>query len=393
MSERWLVVLLFLSGCVASTVYIDFCYPCLLPGIASLVLPAHARLSLAPPEYSACSASLLGINNLRDGFWFALFSASGVMTMWSFLMAVHTDPGRVPVAFRHGTPKASVLALKVTGGMHSCQVCSVYKPARAHHCSRCMRCVLKYDHHCPWIGQCVGFFNYKLYLLFVGYTHVFTVIITASLGSSLLRLALGGAVSASNPWLRALSELPIGSTYASEKAASVPIVATYLLAIVFQLLTLYLIPKHLRFARHNTTTVDQVIKAQLPDEELRGWVNMYDVGVKENLESIFGDGSWSAEARRRGVGEGSDGGGENWVAVWCKRLVPVPAYRSQCRQLLDDVSALDSAIASNYGSTETPRRKEDQHRRSHDAYALLRNDKFLGLVYPVDSQQAGRYHS
>ncbi|RXW18095.1 hypothetical protein EST38_g7766 [Candolleomyces aberdarensis] len=40
------------------------------------------------------------------------------------------------------------------------------KPYRAHHCRNCGTCVLKYDHHCPWIGQCVGARNHKFFLNF-----------------------------------------------------------------------------------------------------------------------------------------------------------------------------------------------------------------------------------
>ncbi|PFH50212.1 hypothetical protein AMATHDRAFT_145711 [Amanita thiersii Skay4041] len=43
---------------------------------------------------------------------------------------------------------------------------SVIKPYRAHHCRNCGTCVLKYDHHCPWIGQCVGARNHKFFLNF-----------------------------------------------------------------------------------------------------------------------------------------------------------------------------------------------------------------------------------
>jgi len=40
------------------------------------------------------------------------------------------------------------------------------KPARAHHCRVCCTCVLNYDHHCPWIGQCVGARNRKFFMNF-----------------------------------------------------------------------------------------------------------------------------------------------------------------------------------------------------------------------------------
>ncbi|XP_039118677.1 probable protein S-acyltransferase 14 [Dioscorea cayenensis subsp. rotundata] len=48
-----------------------------------------------------------------------------------------------------------------------CWKCNQLKPPHCHHCSVCGRCVLKMDHHCVWVVNCVGALNYKFFLLFL----------------------------------------------------------------------------------------------------------------------------------------------------------------------------------------------------------------------------------
>lgn len=43
------------------------------------------------------------------------------------------------------------------------------KPDRCHHCTPCGQCVLEMDHHCPWVGNCIGAGNRKPFLLVLTY--------------------------------------------------------------------------------------------------------------------------------------------------------------------------------------------------------------------------------
>lgn len=37
-----------------------------------------------------------------------------------------------------------------------CMSCKQNQPLRAKHCRKCEHCIATHDHHCPWLGNCVG---------------------------------------------------------------------------------------------------------------------------------------------------------------------------------------------------------------------------------------------
>ena len=48
-----------------------------------------------------------------------------------------------------------------------CHTCRIVKPMRSKHCRVARRCVLVFDHHCPFVGTTIGLYNYVYFYLFL----------------------------------------------------------------------------------------------------------------------------------------------------------------------------------------------------------------------------------
>jgi hypothetical protein len=53
-----------------------------------------------------------------------------------------------------------------------CSICRTIKKQykNIYHCTYCDVCVEGFDHHCPWIGKCIGKWNKPFFTGFIGMT-------------------------------------------------------------------------------------------------------------------------------------------------------------------------------------------------------------------------------
>jgi len=112
-----------------------------------------------------------------------IFHILTAMLLICYARSIMTSPGGVPdddavwsymppdsLSGADPLPSIQLQEVKSSGHRRHCKWCGKYKPDRCHHCRVCRTCVLKMDHHCPWIYNCVGFRNYKFFFLLLFYT-------------------------------------------------------------------------------------------------------------------------------------------------------------------------------------------------------------------------------
>lgn len=102
-----------------------------------------------------------------------IFHSFIFLTLASFYKAATTDPGSPPMSNTwrtYGRPPLMITE-RSRDGKHArwSEEEGCYKPDRAHYCKALGYTVLRMDHHCPWIGNTVGFHNHKFFYLFLIY--------------------------------------------------------------------------------------------------------------------------------------------------------------------------------------------------------------------------------
>lgn len=120
----------------------------------------------------------------RASIQLGCFHVVTLLLLYCLLRCLLTFPGTIPdsqgwdlqsevQAPVDGEMKSvEITEKKTTGERRHCKWCLKYKPDRCHHCRICNVCVLRMDHHCPWVYNCIGFRNHKYFILLLIYSAI-----------------------------------------------------------------------------------------------------------------------------------------------------------------------------------------------------------------------------
>lgn len=213
----------------------------------------------------------------------------------NYAWCVFTDPGRLPKALRGSDPAdggISTGAVAFRRDPRFCQDCGILPPVRALHCPFCDACVLKMDHHCPWVLGCVGYHNHPYFVLYLLYCVVGTAYLSSVSIPALQDTSFMNALSES-------SRQDVWSVLIISAAAGVLLAAFG--------------GFHAFLAATNQTSFECVENSCCVKKSRKhsfnrcGIAQRYDVGLEKNLGDLFGVG---------------------WTGRWWRLLLPLRIVRA-----------------------------------------------------------------
>lgn len=260
-----------------------------------------------------------------------IFQILYVFSFWSYVQTIFAPIGKIPSKFFLSPEVCEELAkapsepirdeilahvvkrndLPVScrtysGGIRLCEKCNLIKPDRCHHCSICGRCVLRMDHHCPWINNCVSFTNYKFFVLFLGYTFALCIFVASTTFPYFLKFwsipdtsskfnnnsglmsnnsaAVGFQQQQANSLNQQLYD-PLNSSNSVPFSVKFHILFLFFVTSMLAVGVMFLYCYHIHLLLHNRSTLESFrppLMTYGPDR------NAFNLGRRENVMQLFG---------------------------------------------------------------------------------------------------------
>lgn len=231
-------------------------------------------------------------------FWYPINQLFGGMllvnVLWNYLSCIMTKPG-APASVKELQKNPALLDHEAPPWLQSiykrkldqlragfCKQCNAPKPPRSHHCHVCKKCVLNMDHHCPWMNNCVGYFNYRYFFLFLLWLEL-----TCVYGFFLTVPAFLSTVRARGP------HRATRVAFALDPQSLVPLV--FVLSCSVGLAVGILFFWHIYLVSTGQSTIEfygNQSKRFRATKRGEVWRNPFNIGLRKNWKQIFGDRPW-----------------------------------------------------------------------------------------------------
>jgi hypothetical protein len=116
---------------------------------------------------------------LHDTFVWSSLIFFSILTP-SFILSMALEPGFLSKKYDF-VDLVSEFIEKEKDLLNLCTYCELIKSETSFHCLFCGRCTELFDHHCPFINNCLGYRNYRYFLIFIFSYFLFLCVISAEL--------------------------------------------------------------------------------------------------------------------------------------------------------------------------------------------------------------------
>ena len=161
-----------------------------------------------------------------------------------------------------------------------CDTCFIVRPLRSTHCRICDNCISRLDHHCPWIGTCVGKRNYPYFFFFVVFINISQIFTVGVCIAHIIKKILDDKKD------KEFKSNYFNGTKSKKNGALVGDVVMSLYIIIFVLLTM-IFTTGLLFYHIKITKQDMTTKEEIKKYFLNPFGNPYQRSAKKNFFSVI----------------------------------------------------------------------------------------------------------